>query len=97
MRAGMDEYITCLIVLCLVWFGVLIHAQQLFASVLVPDAARYGPGPYPLIVDVYGGPGVQRVANSWATCGGRIRSQILRAKGFVVLSLDNRGRCELMV
>lgn len=40
---------------------------QLHCSVLLPDPARYGQGPYPCVVSVYGGPHVQRVANSWAS------------------------------
>ena len=43
---------------------------------------------YPAILDVYGGPGVQRVQNVWS---GTSFSQILTRAGFVVLMLDNRG------
>ena len=43
---------------------------------------------YPAIVDVYGGPGVQRVTNSWT--GGSF-TQILTRSGYVVFQLDNRG------
>lgn len=49
---------------------------------------------YPLIVDVYGGPGSQRVRRAW---GGYPRSnegffrQILAQNGYAVLTLDNRG------
>jgi dipeptidyl-peptidase-4 len=43
---------------------------------------------YPAIVDVYGGPGVQRVVDSWT--GGSF-TQILTRRGYVVLQLDNRG------
>ena len=43
---------------------------------------------YPAIVDVYGGPGVQRVLNSWA---GNSFTQILTRAGYVVFQLDNRG------
>lgn len=42
---------------------------------------------YPVIVEVYGGPGVQRVQRSW---GGHYR-QYLAQQGFVVFMLDNRG------
>jgi dipeptidyl-peptidase 4 len=38
---------------------------QLQCSLLLPDPARYGQGPYPCVVPVYGGPHVQRVANTW--------------------------------
>ncbi len=45
---------------------------------------------HPLIVSVYGGPHVQRVANEWfATVD--LRAQYLAQRGFVVFKLDNRG------
>lgn len=40
------------------------------------------------IVDVYGGPGVQRVLNGWS---GSSFTQILTRAGYVVFQLDNRG------
>jgi len=43
---------------------------------------------YPAIVDVYGGPGVQRVLNNWQ---GSSFTQILTRAGYVVFTLDNRG------
>ncbi|HUI62339.1 MAG TPA: alpha/beta fold hydrolase, partial [Steroidobacteraceae bacterium] len=49
---------------------------------------------YPVIVDVYGGPGAQRVRNAW---GGYPRSneglfrQYLAQNGYIVFTLDNRG------
>ncbi len=43
---------------------------------------------YPAIVEVYGGPGAQRVLNTW--CGNTF-TQILTRAGFVVFQLDNRG------
>ena len=49
---------------------------------------------YPVIVDVYGGPGNQRVRNAW---GGFPRGnegffrQYLAQQGYVVFTLDNRG------
>ncbi|HVV45105.1 MAG TPA: S9 family peptidase [Bryobacteraceae bacterium] len=48
------------------------------------DASRK----YPAVVDVYGGPDIQRVTNSWA---GVNLDQLLAARGFVVWQLDNRG------
>lgn len=57
------------------------------------DAALYlpdGPGPHPLVVDVYGGPHAQRVAEGWSLTVD-LRSQHLRQEGFAVLKLDNRG------
>jgi dipeptidyl-peptidase-4 len=43
---------------------------------------------YPAIVDVYGGPGVQRVLDEWT---GSSFTQILTRAGYVVFQLDNRG------
>ncbi len=76
-------------------FGTLKaeDGQTLHYQLVMPpnfDPARK----YPLLVDVYGGPGVQRVRNAW---GGYPRSnegffrQILAQSGYVVLTLDNRG------
>ena len=43
---------------------------------------------YPAIIDVYGGPGTQRVTDSWT---GSSFTQILTRAGYVVFQLDNRG------
>jgi dipeptidyl-peptidase-4 len=43
---------------------------------------------YPALLDVYGGPGVQRVTKSWT--GGSF-TQIMTRAGYFVLQLDNRG------
>jgi dipeptidyl-peptidase-4 len=43
---------------------------------------------YPAIIDVYGGPGVQRVLDNWT---GSSFTQILTRAGYVVFQLDNRG------
>ena len=43
---------------------------------------------YPAIVEVYGGPGVQRVLDTWT---GASFTQILTRAGYVVFQLDNRG------
>jgi len=43
---------------------------------------------YPAIVDVYGGPGIQRVLDNWT---GSSFTQILTRAGYVVFQLDNRG------
>jgi dipeptidyl-peptidase 4 len=56
---------------------------QLFKPLHFDPAKRY-----PAIVDVYGGPGVQRVINSWH---GSSFTQILTRAGYVVFTLDNRG------
>jgi len=69
-------------------FGTLRAAdgQTMHWTMLKPlgfDPARR----YPVIVEVYGGPGVQRVQRAW---GGYYR-QYLAQQGFVVFMLDNRG------
>jgi len=43
---------------------------------------------YPLIVEVYGGPGVQLVRNVWS---GVSWGQMMAQKGYMVFTLDNRG------
>jgi dipeptidyl-peptidase-4 len=63
---------------------------QLHGCVFKPDARRHGPGPWPLIVSVYGGPHVQTVTRSWALTVD-MRAQLLRSRGFAVLKLDGRG------
>jgi dipeptidyl-peptidase-4 len=70
-------------------FGTLaaVDGQQLHYRLFKP--LRFDPKKrYPAIVDVYGGPGVQRVLNSWS---GSSFSQILTRAGYVVFQLDNRG------
>lgn len=46
-------------------------------------------GKAPLIVNPYGGPGVQAIRNAWL--GGDLFDQILARQGFAVLHVDNRG------
>lgn len=70
-------------------FGTLKAAdgQDLYYRLFKPanfDPARR----YPAIVDVYGGPGVQRVTEGWA---GSSFTQILTRAGYIVFQLDNRG------
>jgi dipeptidyl-peptidase-4 len=51
--------------------------------------AGYEPGTrYPLIVEVYGGPGVQLIQNQWS---GVTWGQMMAQKGYLVFTLDNRG------
>ncbi len=60
--------------------------QSLYYRLLKPR--RLQPGKrYPVLVDVYGGPGVQRVTNAW----GNLFHQFLAQQGYVVFALDNRG------
>jgi len=44
---------------------------------------------YPAIVDVYGGPGVQTVTNTWGVTSAD--DQLLAEQGFLIWQLDNRG------
>jgi dipeptidyl-peptidase-4 len=62
---------------------------QLYGILYRPPAV-YGPGPYPTVVQVYGGPHAQLVVNGWqATVA--MRAQYLRRQGYLVFVLDNRG------
>jgi dipeptidyl-peptidase-4 len=61
------------------------------AAVYRPDETVHGSGPYPLVVATYGGPHVQYVQNTWGMMAADMRSQFLRANGFAVLKVDNRG------
>ena len=65
-------------------------AETLHAALYRPDPRVHGPGPYPLICAVYGGPHVQRVNRSWSQCAD-MRAQRLRSLGFCVIKCDNRG------
>ena len=70
-------------------FGTLAAAdgQTLYYRLFKP--AHFDPAKrYPAIVDVYGGPGVQRVLDNWT---GSSFTQILTRAGYVVFQLDNRG------
>lgn len=52
--------------------------------------ASYGKGPFPVIVNVYGGPHVQLVTNGWNMTV-NLRAQYLSSLGYLVFVLDNRG------
>ncbi len=69
-------------------FGSIAAAdgQRLYYKLLKPKNLEPGKK-YPVLVDVYGGPGVQRVANGW----GSLFHQYLAQHGYVVFALDNRG------
>ena len=62
----------------------------LYAAVYRPATERFGIGPYPVVVSVYGGPHAQRVTRSWALTAD-MRAQYLRSLGFLVMKVDNRG------
>lgn len=58
----------------------------LYARLIKP--AGFQPGSkYPVIVEVYGGPGVQTVRNQWYD----LDAQVYAHRGYVVWQLDNRG------
>ncbi len=60
--------------------------QRLHYKLLKPRNLERGQR-YPVLIDVYGGPGVQRVANTW----GSLFHQYLAQNGYVVFAIDNRG------
>ena len=64
--------------------------ETLHAALYRPDPVKHGPGPYPLVCAVYGGPHVQRVNRSWSQCAD-MRAQRLCSLGFCVVKCDNRG------
>ena len=63
--------------------------QKLNYLLLKPPGLKPGERA-PVIVNVYGGPGVQNVSNAW---GGtwQLLNQLLVQRGYVVFMLDNRG------
>jgi dipeptidyl-peptidase-4 len=65
------------------------EGTTLYGAIYRPPA-RFGPGPYPTIVSVYGGPGPQLVANRWDLTAA-LQTQYLRDLGYLVFRLDNRG------
>jgi dipeptidyl-peptidase 4 len=70
-------------------FGTL-HAQDgqaLYYQIIKPKNLEPGKR-YPVVVDVYGGPGIQRVRRAW---DGVLFRQYLAQHGYIVFSLDNRG------
>jgi dipeptidyl-peptidase 4 len=69
-------------------FGTLAAAdgQLMYYKLIKPRDLEPGRR-YPVLVDVYGGPGVQRVTNAW----GNLFHQYLAQHGYVVFALDNRG------
>ena len=72
-------------------FGILRSSDGQALHFQLTTPARLEPGRrYPVIVDVYGGPGVQRVRRAW---GGNdlFFRQILAQSGYIVFTLDNRG------
>jgi dipeptidyl-peptidase-4 len=57
---------------------------------LPPGAEQAGTAKIPLILNPYGGPGVQVVRDSWGGTG-FLFHQIMAQRGFAILQVDNRG------
>jgi dipeptidyl-peptidase-4 len=71
--------------------GAELHAAVYRPHFPRPRAGEgQGGGRAPVIVSVYGGPGLQTVNDSWAQTVD-LRAQLLAQHGFVVLKVDNRG------
>ncbi|HEY3784467.1 MAG TPA: S9 family peptidase [Steroidobacteraceae bacterium] len=76
-------------------FGTLraSDGQTLYYQIVKPRVLEPGRR-YPVVVDVYGGPGFQKVRRAW---GGYPRSnegffrEFLAQNGYIVFTLDNRG------
>jgi len=62
----------------------------LYAAIYASEQTRSEGQPRPLVVDVYGGPGVQAVTRTWSLTVD-LRAQYLAQQGYVVLNVDNRG------
>jgi len=61
----------------------------LYGSIIKPpnfDPAKR----YPVIMDIYGGPGVQTVRDLWEGASS-LWKQMMAQKGYIIFSLDNRG------
>ena len=70
-------------------FGALPAADGQLLQYRLFKPAHFDPARrYPAIVDVYGGPSVERVLDAWT---GSSFTQILTRAGYVVFQLDNRG------
>jgi dipeptidyl-peptidase-4 len=62
--------------------GALLYARMIKPAGFSPDKK------YPVIVTIYGGPGVQAVHEAWSGAG---FDQVLAQKGYLIWQLDNRG------
>jgi len=66
------------------------EAMTLHGAIYKPDPAVHGDGPYPAVVSLYGGPHAQMVTDSYGMTVD-LRAQRLRAQGYAVIKVDNRG------
>ena len=87
---GISDMVKCLPAPELISFPTSDGTETLHAALYRPNPHLYGPGPYPLVCAVYGGPHVQRVNRSWSQSAD-MRAQRLRSLGFCVVKCDNRG------
>jgi dipeptidyl-peptidase-4 len=62
--------------------GALLYARMIKPARFSPDKK------YPVIVMIYGGPGVQTVHDAWS---GADFDQVLAQRGYLIWQLDNRG------
>ena len=88
--SGISDMVKCLPAPELISFPTSDGTETLHAALYRPNPQLYGPGPYPLVCAVYGGPHVQRVNKSWSQSAD-MRAQRLRSLGFCVVKCDNRG------
>ena len=73
---------------CTAEFGTIAAADGQLLQYKILKPRNVAPGTrLPVLIDVYGGPGVQRVQNTW----GNLFHQYLAQHGYVVFALDNRG------
>jgi dipeptidyl-peptidase 4 len=73
-------------------FGTLnaSDGQTLYYQIIKPKDLVPGKQ-YPVVVDVYGGPGVQQVRKTWPGSPAGFFRQYLAQHGYIVFTLDNRG------
>ncbi len=73
-------------------FGTLDAAdgQRLHYALIKPRNMQPGRR-YPVIVNVYGGPGLQNVTNTWGGGWQQPFHQVLAREGYIIFILDNRG------
>jgi len=69
---------------------VKIHTGDILYGALYLPPEKYGEGPFPTLVNVYGGPHDQRVTRGWNMTA-NMQAQYLAGLGFLVFMLDNRG------
>ncbi len=69
-----ESPLLCVVSLMLFFFlyiysYIYIQAAELFGALYRPDPLQYGKGPFPTVLSVYGGPGIQvRCCMRWSCC-----------------------------